>query len=113
MSKKSYKQLQNRLYREIKRRIVAEQAARVPLNLTVYNRKIDILKVKQIITCGEILPDKVVKKELVRMIADKLYEGGYIEFYYNTAPAVFDPICGNMVVEARINVSKGACFYAD
>lgn len=62
MSKKSYKQLQNRLYREIKRRIVAEQAARVPLNLTAYDRKIDILKVKQIITCGEILPDEVVKR---------------------------------------------------
>ena len=53
MSKKSYKQLQNRLYREIKRRIIAEQAARVQLKLAAYDRKIEILKVKTIINCGE------------------------------------------------------------
>ena len=112
MGKKSYKQLQNRLYREIKRRIIAEQSARVQLKLTVYDRKIDVIKARQLIDCGEMLPDEFVKKELVRIIANKLYEEGYIEFY-NTGPWHFEPIYGKAVVEARINVSKGVYIHAD
>ena len=49
MSKKSYKRNQNRLYREIKRRIIAEQQLLRPVTFAKCERKIETLKVRNMV----------------------------------------------------------------
>ena len=49
MSKKSYKRNQNRLYREIKRRMIAEQKFLWPVSIVKCERKIETLKVRNMV----------------------------------------------------------------
>ena len=49
MSKKSYKRNQNRLYREIKRRIIAENRLLKPVRFIKYEQKIETIKIRSIL----------------------------------------------------------------
>lgn len=84
MSKKSYKKLQNRLYREIKRRIQAEQRPMSFGNYTVMHQKIETIKAKQIFPRLEMETDgaeEFVKFCLLKSIAKKLFDEGYVQCY--------------------------------
>ena len=85
MSKKSYKSIQNRLYREIKRRIIAENQLLKPIQFTKIERKIETIKIK------EIIPDyiegtkeniEIIKSDMVNQIMKQLIENDYIKFSY-------------------------------
>jgi len=85
MSKKSYKRNQNRLYREIKRRIIAEQRLLKPVRFTRCERKIETLKIRNIIP--EYIEDKkefieYAKSDIARQITQKLISDGYLKFNY-------------------------------
>lgn len=79
MSKKSYKQLQNRLYQEIKRRMLAE-SRQVPNNCTI-----ETLKFRKYMQMEEDLPgqedflDYLLRKSLVKQMVNWLIDGGYIQ----------------------------------
>jgi len=86
MSKKSYKRNQNRLYREIKRRIIAENKILKPVQFIKCDRKIDTIKIKNI------LPDYIeqtkeyiefVKSDMTKEIVKKLVEDDYTKFNYS------------------------------
>lgn len=108
MKKKTYKRIQNRLYREIKRRMLLEHAIAYPPKVCIEQRKVDTLKVCHRMPRYINLPEdeivKVVKRDLVSQIADKLQEDGYIEFYAEDRPpeAIFD----ENVIQARIRVVR-------
>ena len=105
MSKKSYKQMQNRLYREIKRRIAAEQNCRIEKYAFKVQEKVETLKVACMhpITEPDIEPnilDEYIKKDLVRKLCNALYEGNYIAFF--SCPSRF----GCMETTALLKVVK-------
>lgn len=83
MSKKSYKRNQNRLYREIKRRIIAEQKMLRPVSIVKCERKIETLKVRNMVpeymeqTKGYI---EYVKTDMIRQMVHKLIADGYVQF---------------------------------
>lgn len=106
MSKKSYKRLQNRLYREIKRRIIAEQRVTVPLNIKTFQRKIETIKFRQLIPNRFIRDgsDIFVRQRMAVEIANKLYDGRYIAFY--THEGNDDPVNDCTEIEARLDVVK-------
>lgn len=87
MSKKSYKKLQNRLYREIKARIIAEKKLNMPVRFwpARETRHIDTLKVSSRHTeLAGYSTDGFMgyeKERIARMFADKLLEDGYIDFH--------------------------------
>ena len=83
MSKKSYKRNQNRLYREIKRRMIAEQKLLKPISFVKCERKIETLKVKNVV------PEYVeqtkeyiefIKHDMARQMTQKLINDGYMQF---------------------------------
>ena len=49
MSKKSYKRIQNRLYREIKRRIIVENRLLKPVQFAKYEQKVETLKIRYVL----------------------------------------------------------------
>jgi len=112
MSKKSYKRNQNRLYREIKRRIIAESKILKPIQLIKYDRKIDTIKIKNI------LPNYIeqtkeyiefVKSDMTEGIVKKLVEDGYIKFNYSGDYhhiADMEEVMNISEIEAMINVVK-------
>ena len=86
MSKKSYKRNQNRLYREIKRRIIAENRLLKPVRFIKCERKVETIKIRNI------LPDYIeqtkeyiefVKSDMTKQIVKKLVEDGYVKFNYS------------------------------
>lgn len=87
MSKKSYKKLQNRLYREIKRRMLLEK---LPMNKKILatTRPIETLRVKGI------YPEEIIntdyegyaRRKLAERITDKLFDDGYITVYTRRNP---------------------------
>lgn len=81
MSKKSYKQIQNRLYREIKRRIIAENNVHYKFVGTKY----DTIKIEKLMHYDEFFafPDyeKIIRKEMAKAIASELDSKGYIKYY--------------------------------
>jgi hypothetical protein len=80
MSKKSYKKLKNRLYREIKRRIIAEKKLIAPVRVEMCERKIDTLKASMV-TAYEIREKtEYIKRHLALKLADRLISDGYIAF---------------------------------
>ena len=105
MSKKSYKRNQNRLYREIKRRIIAERQLIKPVQLITYQRQIDTIKVKKIIPNYAMETETFIKQELGRQITDKLIADGYILFYCNEVPA-YMAIDDVTTIEARLDVVR-------
>jgi tRNA isopentenyl-2-thiomethyl-A-37 hydroxylase MiaE len=106
MSKKSFKKLQNRLYREIKRRIQAEAAARFPVPVVRVESKVDTLKIRRLVQAQEPLFNKgytdYIRSEMARQMADSLLKEGYIEFRSGERDGLFDCI----EVEARLKVVR-------
>lgn len=101
MSKKSYKRNQNRLYREIKRRIIAEQALKFPVPVIEIHRDIKTLAIRNVVPNHLTREIEFVKTEMANKIARKLIAEGFVEFFSseNMYPDVAE-------IEARICVVK-------
>ena len=106
MSKKSFKKLQNKLYREIKRRIQAEAAARFPVPIVRVESKIDTLKIRKLIQTQYLIFNEgftdYVRREMAGQMADTLLKEGYIEFRSGERRGLYDCI----EVEARLKVVR-------
>lgn len=104
MSKKSYKRNQNRLYREIKRRIIAEQASRMPVPVIEVHRDIETLAIRNIVPNHLACDIEFVKTEMANKIARKLVAEGFVEFF--SSENKYEPIADATEIEARIFVAK-------
>lgn len=109
MSKKSYKRNQNRLYREIKRRMIAEQAMMFPVPVHIEHRNFDTLAVRHLINKRMIPPNtteytEYIKRDMAHQLADKLKDEGYITYFTREEPD--EPIFDNVEIEARIMVAR-------
>ena len=104
MSKKSYKRNQNRLYREIKRRIIAEQALKFPVPVIAIYRDIKTLAIRNIVPYCLVNEIEIVKTEMANKIASKLVAEGYMEFF--SRENKYEPIADATEIEARICVVK-------
>lgn len=111
MSKKSYKRNQNRLYREIKRRIIAENGLLKPNRFEIYEGKIDTIKIRNIVP--EYIEQtkqyiEFIKLNMTKGIVKKLVEDGYINFtYYGDYRIAEDEEVKNISeIEATLNVTK-------
>lgn len=109
MSKKSYKQLQNRLYREIKRRKIAEMLSNRAFTAHIERPKIETLKFDKIIPlsvlndCSEEGIMTYVKTDVARSMCNKLIADGYITF--ETQENLFpEPILDVVKVRATLRV---------
>lgn len=109
MSKKSYKRMQNRLYREIKARMIAEKK----LSMSAWpgwtareTRRIDTLRVKRCYSVPANYEERVdafTKQQLARELTTRLLEDGYIAFRTN---AVEYSGCLMAETEAELGVVK-------
>lgn len=104
MSKKSYKRNQNRLYREIKRRIIAEQATKFPVPVIEIHRDIETLAIKKIVNTRLFNEIEFVKTEMANRLARKLVAEGFVEFF--SRESKYTPITDVTEIEARIYVAK-------
>ena len=110
MKKRTYKQMQNRLYREIKRRMIAEQAMKFPVPVHIEHRNIDTLAIRKLVD-KHMIPEndaeyaKYIKREMAYQIADKLMDEGYINYYTKEQPA-YEPLFEKIELEARIRVVR-------
>ena len=106
MSKKSYKRNQNRLYREIKRRIIAEQALKfpVPIKVKEIHRDIETLAIKNIVPNRFAHEIELVKMDMANKIAKKLVAEGFVEFF--SSENKYAPIADAIEIKARICVVK-------
>lgn len=104
MSKKSYKRNQNRLYREIKRRIIAEQATKFPVPVIEVHRDVETLAIKSIIPNYLVSEIEFVKMDMANKIARKLVAEGFVEFF--SRENKYEPIADTAEIEARIMVVK-------
>lgn len=104
MSKKTYKRNQNRLYREIKRRIIAESALKRPMTFFTCERKIETVEVRNIIPNDIAEETEFVKAEVGRRMVNKLISEGYIEFY--SSGDHYSPISDMTEIKARLYVIK-------
>lgn len=109
MSKKSYKQLQNRLYREIKRRKIAEMLSNRSCTVHIERPKIETLKVDKIIPLS-VLNDyseegimTYVKTDVARSMCNKLIADGYITFE-TKEDSIPEPIPDVVRVRATLRV---------
>lgn len=104
MKKKTYKQMQNRLYREIKRRIIAEKCNSIEVKPPRPN--IDTIAVRQILSREAclMLDESTIKKAIARRVVDKLYDDNYFIFY--TRKDSFVPILDQIEIECRLKVAK-------
>jgi len=104
MSKKSYKRNQNRLYREIKRRIIAEQVAKFPVPVIEIHRDIETLGIRSLVPNYLVNEIEFVKTDMANKIARKLVAEGFVEFY--SRGNKYEPIADATEIEARICVAK-------
>ena len=112
MSKKSYKRNQNRLYREIKRRIIAEQRLLKPVTFVKCERKIETLKVRSMVP--EYMEQtkeyiEFVKHAMAKQIMQKLIDDGYVQFkYFGKYQRIADDeeVMDVKEIEAILNVVK-------
>lgn len=104
MSKKSYKRNQNRLYREIKRRIIAEQALKLPAPVIEIHRDIETIAIKHIVHTRLLNKIEFVKMEMANRLARKLVAEGFVEFFISENK--YEPIADVAEIEARICVIK-------
>ena len=110
MSKKSYKRNQNRLYREIKRRVIAENQIIKPISFVKCEQKIETLKIRHIIP--DYIEDskeniELIKSDMAIQIAKKLVEDDYVWFnYFGKYSRIADDeeIMNIKEIEAVINV---------
>ena len=104
MSKKSYKRNQNRLYREIKRRIIAEQAAKIHVPVIEIHRDIETLAIRSIVPNYLARKIEFVKTDMANKLASKLVAEGFVEFF--SSENKYGPIVDVTEIEARIYVAK-------
>ena len=104
MSKKSYKRNQNRLYREIKRRIIAEQALKFPVPIVQIHRDIETLTIRNIVPNRLVNEIEFVKTEMANKLAKKLVAEGFVEFF--SSEKKYELIADVTEIEARICVVK-------
>lgn len=110
MKKKTYKQMQNRLYREIKRRIEAENRIKIPLEVNVCERKIDTIELRKCIDRRELamyLGDEggeMIKRSMAHEVCNTLYDEGYFVFYNSTSPS--DVVFDYKELECRIDIVR-------
>ena len=112
MSKKSYKRNQNRLYREIKRRIIAEDRLLKPVRFVKCERKIETIKIRSIVP--EYLEQtkehiEFVKSDMTKQIVKKLVEDGYVKFNYSGDYHCItedEEVMNISEIEATLNVVK-------
>ena len=102
MSKKSYKRNQNRLYREIKRRIIAEQALKFPVPIIERYRNIETLRIRHIVSNYLVREIEFVKTDMANRIARKLVAEGFVEFFISENK--YEPISDAIEIEARVRV---------
>lgn len=86
MSKKSYKRHQNRLYREIKKRIIAEDRFLRPVQFVKCERQVETIKIKSAVP--EYIEQtkeyiEFIKSDMIEQIVKKLVEDGYVKFNYS------------------------------
>ena len=113
MKKKTYKQMQNRLYREVKRRIEAEKRITIPIEVRTDGRQIDTIAVRNMVPCRVCTKDKYVfiKSIMANKIATKLLADQYITFY--SYENHYAPAIDTIEIEARLDVVKPKeVFYA-
>lgn len=109
MKKRTYKQMQNKLYREIKRRMIAEQAMKFPVPVHIEHRNFDTLAIRKLVDKWEIPANSAkyaeyIKRDMAHQLADKLMHEGYISYYTREEPC--GPISDNAEIEARIMVAQ-------
>jgi len=105
MSKKSYKRNQNRLYREIKRRVIAEKVLKFPVPVVEIHRDIETLAIRSIVPNHIVCDDmEFVKMDMASKIARKLVVEGFVEF--SSSANKYAPIEDVTEIEARIRVVK-------
>ena len=107
MKKKTYKQMQNRLYREIKRRIIAERALLFPVPVIERNdARIETLAISNVVPnfLAAQYPE-FVKTDMANKIASKLVADGFVEFYSSSGPFC-SPIEDVTEIRARVKVVK-------
>jgi len=104
MSKKSYKRNQNRLYREIKRRIIAEQASKFPVPVIEIRRDIETIAIRNIVPNYLVRKIEFVKTDMANKLASKLVAEGFVEFFISENK--YGPIADVTEIEARICVAK-------
>lgn len=104
MSKKSYKRNQNRLYREIKRRIMAEQAAIFPVPVIEIHRDIETIAIRNIVPNYFVREIEFVKTDMAKKLASKLVAEGFVEFF--SSENKYEPIVDVTEIEARICVVR-------
>ena len=104
MSKKSYKRNQNRLYREIKRRIIAEQALLFPVPVIEIHRDIETLAIRNVVPNYMAREIEFVKTDMANRIARKLVSEGFIEFFSTNNH--YEAIADVTEIEARISVVR-------
>ena len=103
MSKKSYKRNQNRLYREIKRRIIAEQALKFPVPVIEVHRDIETLAIRSLVPNYLVDHTEFVKTDMANKLATKLVAEGFVKF--SSSENKYEPI-DVTEIEARICVAK-------
>jgi len=81
MSKKSYKRNQNRLYREIKRRIIAEQALKFPVPVIPIHRDIETVAIRNIVRNCYLDEIEFIKTDMATKLAKKLVAEGFVQFF--------------------------------
>lgn len=105
MNKKSYKRNQNRLYREIKRRILAEQALKFPIPVIEVHRDIKTLAVRNHVPNYYLISEvEFVKMDMANKLARKLIAEGLVEFF--SSKNEYEPIMDTTEIEARIYVAE-------
>ena len=112
MSKKSYKRNQNRLYREIKRRIIAEQQLLKPVTFAKCERKIETLKVINIVPeymeqTKEVI--EYIKNDMARQMIRRLIDNGYVQYkYFGKYQCIADDeeVMNVKEIEATLNVVR-------
>ena len=112
MSKKSYKRNQNRLYREIKRRIIAEQQLLRPDTFVKCERKIETLKTVSIVPEYMEQTKEVIeytKNDMAIQMVRRLIDNGYVQYkYFDKYQRVGDDeeVMNIKEIEATLNVVK-------
>ena len=109
MKKQTYKQMQNRLYREIKRRMIAEQAMKFPVPVHIEHRNFDTLAIRHLVDKRAIPVNtaeysEYIKRDMAHQLADKLMDEGYISYF--TREKTNELIYDNAEIEARIMVVR-------
>ena len=108
MKKKTYKQMQNRLYREIKRRMILEQWIVFTPKFKTEERKIQTFGISKKIDRNIIPPDddgsfaKMIKRDMVHELSDKMLENGYFSFLQREEPG--GPIVDYTEIMVRVDV---------